>query len=284
MTKLVLHPLTEQQLAAFTQAPPHALLLVGPGGVGKSSLAELLAESILELKPGSLDNYPYKLRLGEAEATSIGIEAVRDLEHFLSLRVPGEKSNNRIVLIYDGDRLTIEAQNALLKTLEEPPAGTVIIITARHEKGLLPTIVSRVQTLPVRRPVRVELEKHFSQKTPPDKLNQAYMMSGGLPGLMHALVNDAEHPLLAAAQSARLLLGQTTYERLLRVDELSKDKTGTLNMLVIMQQMAHISLQSAQGRAAQRWQTVLEACYEAHQALSESGQPKLVLTKLMLAL
>jgi DNA polymerase III delta prime subunit len=284
MTQLVLHPLTEQQLAAFTDRPPHALLLVGPSGVGKSSLSELLAESILELKSGGLVNYPYKLRLGEAEATSIGIEAVRELEHFLSLRVPGDKEHNRVVLIEDGDRLTIEAQNALLKTLEEPPAGTIIIMTARHEKGLLPTIVSRVQLLPVRRPVRAELEEHFRATSTPDKLKQAYMMSGGLPGLMHALVNDADHPLLAAAQSARQLLSQTTYERLLRVDELAKDKAGTQNILIIMQQMAHISLQSAQGQAAHRWRAVLEACYEAHQALNESGQPKLVLTKLMLAL
>jgi replication-associated recombination protein RarA len=283
MTELVNHPLTERQLSAFAEAPPHAIILVGPTGSGKTTLAERLAEQALGLGEEGLENYPYLLRL--STHGSIGIEAVRELEHFLSLRVPRQNNPNRAVLIESAETLTLEAQNALLKTLEEPPDGTMIILTATHERALLPTIVSRAQLLPVRRPEKQAATAFFAAQKHDDKtIEQAYMMSGGLPGLMNALLAEAEHPLVSAAQRVRQLLQQTSYERLLQVDELAKDKVATQNLLFILQQMAHVSLQSAQGQAAKRWQGIAEACYHTSESFQQNGQPKLVLTKLMLGL
>jgi len=109
-------------------------------------------------------------------------------------------------------------------------------------------------------------------------------MSGGLPGLMSALLENEEHSLLLATETARRLLVQSPYERLLEVDELAKQRTLLSDTLFILQRMAHISLQSATPATAKRWQNVLSASYSASEALEQSAQPKLVLSTLMVSL
>lgn len=283
MKDLLIHPLTKRQLQAFQAEPAQALLLVGPSGSGKRSLAQGLAEAILELPPESLGSYAHYLAIEPTDGKAIGIEAARQLEQFLRLKVPGNKSYDRAVIIESGHLMTTEAQNALLKTLEEPPAGTILIITAAHELALLPTVRSRAQTINVQRPEREELEKYFAGRGhSAEDIARAYALSGSLVGLMRALLEDEDHPLMLATEQARQLLSQPVYERLTSVDALSKDKALAADIVVVLQRMARLSLRTATGRASTKWQTVLEASYEAAEALEANAQPKLVLTKLVL--
>ncbi|HEX7633587.1 MAG TPA: AAA family ATPase [Candidatus Saccharimonadales bacterium] len=285
MSQLVLHPLTREQLDQFGTQPPHAILLVGAAGSGKSALATQLAETILELPPYDFDQYAYSTRIEPSDGKAIGIEAIRELEHFLSLKVPTRTAQNRLVIIENAHTLTTEAQNALLKTLEEPPKGTVLLLTATSEQALLPTIRSRVQKIAVKRPLTDDIIQHFTARGHDQKaIKQAYGISGGLPGLMTALLEDSDHPLREATEIARKLLGQNTYERLLMVDQLSKQKTEAQDVLFILQQMAHVSLQTASGKVADRWKAVLQASYQASEQLANSAQPKLALTNFVLYL
>jgi hypothetical protein len=280
MSTLVLHPITNTHLRAFTERPSHALLLVGPSGSGKFSLAQRAAETILDIP--NIPDYPYSLHI-IPENASIGIEVVRTIEQFLSRKVPGTQTYRRVVIIEQAQRLTTEAQNALLKNLEEPPADTLIILTATHASGLLPTIRSRAQTIVVNQPDAAVLSQQYPDSDP-KAYSRAYAMSGGRPGLLSALLSETEHPLTIAADYARQLLGQTVYERLLLVDELSKKPELASNVTSILQQMAHVSLQTASGKAFVRWQNILTVSYKASEALAGSVQPKLALTDLMLHL
>jgi DNA polymerase-3 subunit delta' len=283
MTGLAIHPATQRQLNHFAKAPAQALILTGPSGGGKTALATQLAEDIIGLPAGTFASYAYGIVIRPEEGKSIGIEPIRSLEHFLSLKVPTKSAYNRVAIITDGHLMTREAQNALLKNLEEPPAGTVVILTASHDKALLPTIRSRAQLVAIQKPSRDALGRHFdSQDFDAKAISQAYAISGGLPGLMHALLSDQEHPLLAATEQARQLLSQPAHQRLLSVDALSKQRALTADMIDIMQQMAHVSLRTARGDAAKRWQAVQTASYEAAEALRSNAQPKLVLTDLVL--
>jgi replication-associated recombination protein RarA len=276
---LVIHPVTEKQLANFRQAPAHAVLLVGPTGSGKRSLAFKLVGDVLAVEA---ENHPQVRHISSIENKAIGIEAVRELEQFLALKVPGQATHNRAIVIENAHLMTIEAQNALLKTLEEPPKGTILVLTASQEHALLPTIRSRAQLIAVNRPSKQELERHFSDNYDNKAVQQTLSITGGLPGLMHALLDDEEHPLREATTKARQMLSQTAYERLLMVDELSKNKVLAADICFILQQMAHISLQSASGPAVKRWQAVLSAAYDTAEALQNSAQPKLALANLML--
>lgn len=84
---------------------------------------------------------------------SVGIEEVRGLKKILSRRP--YQARERLVLIPEAERLTLEAQNALLKTLEEPPKDTFIVLTVDNQNALLPTILSRAQVINKKRPVKL---------------------------------------------------------------------------------------------------------------------------------
>jgi replication-associated recombination protein RarA len=277
----LLHPHSKRQLEQVASRQLHAILLTGPTGTGKLYVARWLAAKLLDTP--SVDTHPYVITVNRGKEKSIGIEAVRDLERALSLKVPNSAAINRVVIIEDAHVLTGEAQNALLKTLEEPPTGTTIILTAASEQALLPTIRSRVASVPVKAPPTDVLRAHFSQTGQPgSKLDQALAISGGLPGLIAALLGDAEHQLLPAIDAARQLLQKTSYERLASIDLLAKDRELTDGVLFILQQMAEVQLR--RGAQPERWSKILQAAYEAEQGLAQSGQAKLVLSNLMLNL
>jgi replication-associated recombination protein RarA len=301
MAKYVIHPQTARHVEQLAEHPSHAVLLVGPTGSGKDTLVRLIASRLLgQPGPESLDTYAYfKIIEPEKDKTSISIEAVRDLQQFTKLKLPkaadDSRQAGRLVYIRDADGLTTEAQNALLKLLEEPPADTVFILAAASQQQLLPTILSRVQTLTVQRPSRQAIETHFeSAGHSKQAVGQAYFMSGGLPGLMHALLNDDEHPMKQAVATARQLLQQSQFERLTAVDKLSKDKTATLQLLFVLQHMARAAIEQSAARssdsgaaadkAIRQWHKILRAAYEAEQAYAVSAQAKLTLTRLMLSL
>jgi hypothetical protein len=283
---LVLHTITRRQLEDFAKMPAHAVLLTGPAGSGKQTLASRLSEAAIGLPDGSFSDYPYKIVVASDEGKAIGIETIREIERFLSLKVPGadKSEHNRAVIVENAHLLSTEAQNALLKTLEEPPSGTFIILTANSEQALLPTIRSRAQSISVKRPQQSLVEAHFQARGfSPKDIKQAYAVSGGLPGLMQALLEQSDHPLAQATERARQLLSQPAYERLLAVDDLSKQRQLALDTMFILQQMARVSLQTATGQAAVKWQAVLTASYQTAEALNMSAQPKLALTNLMLS-
>lgn len=119
----------------------HAYIISG----GKSSTRkEKIKEIYQRLKPkGEMEKDPDVHQL-ESE-TNIKIEEVRNLERVLNLKpydVPP-----KIAIILEAEKLTFEAQGALLKILEEPPGETILILTAADETNLLPTIVSRCQQI-----------------------------------------------------------------------------------------------------------------------------------------
>lgn len=90
----------------------------------------------------------------EAE-NSIGIDQIRDLERKISRKPYLGKFKTAI--IPEAEKLTQEAQNALLKTLEEPPEDTLIILTAPKESFLLPTIVSRCKIIRLKAEAEISL-------------------------------------------------------------------------------------------------------------------------------
>lgn len=285
MNNLVLQPDTRRQLDSFIAAPSHAVILHGPAGSGKTAVATELAAGLLNIASDDVMAYPYLQVIDMIDGKGVSIEQVRTLEHFVSLRVPRPGEVNRIIIIANAQTLSLEAQNALLKTLEEPPLATVLILITASEQVLLPTIRSRAQAIAVKRPIRQDLVAHFTASGNTEAaISQAYAISGGLPGLMDALLGEKEHPLQPATVTARQLLQLSTYERLLLVDDLAKRKAHAIDALFILQQMAHARLQSSEGSQFKRWQQILGASYEASEQLASSAQPKLVLDRLMLNL
>lgn len=287
MDNLILHDHTKEHVAQFLLNPAHALLLVGSNGVGKTYLATTIAEQILELKPGTAADYPY-FKLVAPEKDSISIDVIRELQRFLQLKTLGKGDIRRVVVIEHAEGLTTEAQNAFLKLLEEPPADTVMLLTVDNLRAVLPTIRSRVQALPVYAPNEEQLREFFKDRAKDAAaLNQAYFLSGGLPGLMAALLaGDDTHPLLAGVAEAKQILQKQAFERLAMVEGMSKQKEAAKYTLEALQHIAQTGLDQAakKGDAARvkQWHKVLKLASGAQDALALNANPKLVLSDLML--
>ena len=285
MEGLVLHATTRTQLERFAASPTHAVLLAGPAGIGKTAIAEDLAASILGVQ---LASHPYHLTI-RPDGVSISIEAVRDLQKFLLLKTVGDKPLRRTVIVEYAHVMTTEAQNAFLKLLEEPPADTLIVLTANSPRGLLPTILSRAQTITVNPPAEEQLRPMLAASGKDQAAaSQAYFLSGGLPGLLHALLNEEEHPLLSSVAQAKELLQKQPFERLALVDALSKQRESALGVAEALERIAKAGLNGASAKQdtnrIKQWHKVRKASLEAQTALKRSASAKLVLDNLVLSL
>ncbi len=120
----------------------HAYLFTGPRGVGKTSVARILARAINGLD--KLDDNPNYLDIIEIDAASNrGIDEIRALRE--KVAVAPAKLQYKVYIIDEAHMLTREAFNALLKTLEEPPAHVVFILATTEAHKLPQTIISRTQ-------------------------------------------------------------------------------------------------------------------------------------------
>lgn len=287
MVDLVLHPVTRRAVDEFVGRPAHALMITGMAGSGKSSVAAQVVADVLKFDVAQYHTQPYVRTIRSVDNKAIPIEAVREVQKFLSLRVPGSRSLARAIVIEDAHFLTPEAQNALLKMLEEPPADTIVVLTTQSTESVLPTIQSRVRQLAVLPPKPDELKEYFiKQGYTPELAGRAMMLSGELPGLAASLLaQDDSHPLVEATTHARGILQSKSYERLLLVDSLTKQKQLCQDTLFVLGQMARMALaRTTDPKAAQRWQRILRATYDATEHLNHNAQTKLVLTALMFEL
>ncbi len=127
-------------------AIPHGILFSGSRGTGKTTLARIFATAI---GTSSIDIYEMDA------ASNRGIDDIRELREAVHT-VPYE-SRFKVYIIDEVHMLTKEAFNALLKTLEEPPAHVVFILATTEEEKLLDTILSRLQVFRLRAPSRAVL-------------------------------------------------------------------------------------------------------------------------------
>lgn len=283
---IALHPKTHLAVDNYLKQPAHALAIIAPRGSGKTYLAKHITARLLVVEPVQVENHQYVKVVTPDEKLSIKIEHAKEVVRFLRLKTTGDNAIRRVIIIEHGETMTLDAQNMLLKLLEEPPADTVIVITVSDRTAMLSTIMSRVQTLTVYNPAEQELRSAF-KGTPSAVLDNAYKLSGGKPGLMKALVdNDTDHPLIAAIEEVKTLLAGDQFTRLLAVDEITKNKRSML-IVQALSFMAETTInlmsQKADSHAGiQKWTTILMHSNEAEEQLRRNGQAKMVLTNLFI--
>lgn len=166
----------------------HAHLIIGEDGIGKSLLADEFAYKILEIPPQKehVDIIHYK-----SEKASFGVDLVRSIIEE-SNKKPYE-CNRKVIIIHNGEKLTIAAQNALLKTIEEPPKGIFIIILSKDIDSILETIRSRCQIHRLAPLNREEIKFYINEKYSDvnEKLSRTLIsFSEGIPGRVDKFIND----------------------------------------------------------------------------------------------
>ena len=130
---------------------PHALMIHGPGGWGEERIANALAVDLMRLAPGreARDVAHPDLRWLSPEGGMIKVDDIRAIVDFL-VQTP-QVAGRKIAVIEDADRMNVNAANALLKSLEEPPPESFIALSTGAAERLPATVRSRCQRLEVQR-------------------------------------------------------------------------------------------------------------------------------------
>ncbi len=222
----------------------HAYLFVGAPGVGRRSLALEFAAAVNCSQPPAPGEFCGQCRTctqilasqhpdlavvrAEGDSQTLKVDQVRNLQHSLSLAPYSAKY--RIAMLCDFQQANANAQNALLKTLEEAPRQVILLLTADSAENLLPTIASRCEILRLR-PVSVETLTTALQERwqiPTEKARLFAHLANGRAG---TAVQYSASPERVDQRAALLddfvrLLGQLKRDRFTYTDTLSKSRDG----------------------------------------------------------
>jgi len=224
----------------------HAYLFLGPENVGKFTVALDLAEKLtgqsnqkinadlIIIRPGEdkndgpEDKKPVKSGKTVSQKKEIKVEQIRELQRQFSFF--SEDGKYKVAIIDEAEKLNKQAQNALLKTLEEPNDFSIIILVAKDDKKLLPTIISRCQKIKFGPLTETEIEDwarekniFFGKETEKDEI---IFWSLGRPGLILQLIGDKNE--LEERRKIQVQLenmpSQNLTEKFSLAEEMSKEK------------------------------------------------------------
>lgn len=299
------------------QRLPHALLIAGPAGLGKSVLATDFAKLTLCQHAGDVacghcdachwftqDSHPDFMRVSPEEGKkNISIAQIRALTAQLA-QTP--HADNQTVIIHPAEAMNRSAANALLKTLEEPSGHVCILLVSDHPHALLPTIRSRCQLVRCRVPSpEVSLPWLRQQLDRPEQAEQLLALAEHLPMRAKALGGAAELALQSQVlkQFAELLVGQShpcaLVEKWVKLEPLKilgilsiilhdtvRVAIGTAESQLHWPEQANTLRQFASVMTLLQWLDFAQRCLDTQQLLRSNANPnvQLLLESLLLSL
>jgi len=274
----------------------HAYLLCGPGHVGKYTVAKKLA-SILQCENNFCGKCPtcIQIRKGQHIDTmefennheAIKIDQIREV--IARCNMSGQ-SNYKIVILQSIGRMTAEAANAFLKTLEEPVGKTVFIMTTSHIREILPTIVSRSRVLKFHLFSTEYLEQKLAELYPEsdsDVREKVAKLSLGRTGRALDLMN---HPDMLAyflklyKDILYLLDTDNVVERFAYIEDMVEDKKLRSDFLGVLSHVLRSKVLESDGEDARtKLIEMLSKTQDTAILLKQNINARLVLENLMLS-
>ena len=198
----------------------HAYLISGPLGSGKSAVAAGLAAALNNTTPEQVLNArapDVSLTEPGSRSRRIVVDQIRSLEHALRLRT--SDGRKKIAIIRDADRMQSQAANAFLKTLEEPPENSLLLLLTALPEALPETIVSRCLSLPLQIPSPAELSREETEllrllcaaaAESRGGIERAYRVSQGIQRLLDTVRERVKEEHATALKSEEHRYRQTT--------------------------------------------------------------------------
>lgn len=172
----------------------HAHLIVGVDGIGKSLVAKEIGVKILGKE--NIKQYVDLLEF-KSRKKSIGIDEIRNIIGEINKK-PYE-GDKKVIIIYEGDKITAQAQNAFLKTIEEPPKGIYIFILCENSELILETIKSRCQIQRLNRLKGEEISEFLTKKYSDlrsEEFQTILAICDGIPGRAEKFIEDEDFKII----------------------------------------------------------------------------------------
>ena len=185
-------------IKSLSRGSVSAYLLVGPPHIGKNLIAKYLAagihntEDIGKIHPDTIffeDILEANTVKSSGKTKIKWKDSVDDFIRFINLSPIS--SNFKVAIIRDIDRLSLQATNALLKTLEEPPNRSIIIVTAQDLEAVLPTIRSRLQIIRLNYISDSDMHEYVKQNTS-SNIDKIVLIANGAVGMAKKLIDNSE--------------------------------------------------------------------------------------------
>lgn len=282
MKDLLLHSSTAKAVKSFLNNSTNAVGIFGDKGSGKYELSQSIVCELLGVN--SLSTYPYFIEIDCDKQA--GIDEVRSLKNFLSIKVPGESTFMRGVIIKSLERLSNAGQNALLKTLEEPPLDTIIVVTTENKNNLLKTTNSRFRWIHALNLDLKTLEEEFSAAYSQSEIKKAYYLSDGRWLQFRNILEQKEkNQSVILSIEVKQLLALSKPEKLSKIDTIIKSSDFSVKEYLVMIRKildASIKIQINKEHAVRKASiNQLALVNEAIEAANYSPNEKLLLTNLL---
>ena len=235
---LALNATFQKTFDALRQNPPQSLLLSGAAGVGLCTIARELVSGVImdELHP--IDSKEH----ADDQNGTITAEMIRGLYD----KTRAKYTKRQVIIIDNADRMSLGAQSAFLKLLEEPNSHIYFILTTHTPQKLLPTIRSRTQhsVVPALSPKQSADFIDSLNVSDPKKRAQLLYIAVGLPAELTRLASDDTYFAKRAeiVGDARDLLQADTYKKLLVVQKYRSSREDTLQLLESAMQLLRRSV------------------------------------------
>ncbi len=271
MPSVYIHPSTRQQLESLAANLPQSLLIAGPPGVGLKSSITFIADT-LHIKPIYIE--PEKEDKVDLEKGIISVDMIRRLYGMTKTIETG----TRFIIIDYAERMSIAAQNAFLKLLEEPGTNTHFALLTHTVSKLLPTVRSRLQLLEMQPVTPKQSNDLLAELKVSDTQKQAQLLfiAAGLPALMVFLAHD-DKAFEARAQivrDARMYLQGTVYERLKIALKYKETRVQALLMLSDAGKLLKSSIKNGQDRDVIK---KIETLLKTYERIEANGNVRLQL-------
>lgn len=273
MNQPVIHPRTLAALQRYHTKPTHGLILSGPPGAGKTTVAQWLIGQ-LQCEALLIEAAP--------DTKGIAIEQIRELYQITRSGAP------LTLIIQDAQAMSREAQNAFLKLLEEPPANTRFILTVNRHQALLATIRSRSQHIEVLTPPAKEILSHATTLfgTPTSELQPLLKSVNELPGKFFDLLENKElrSVHLKKTEQAKQFYTAPSYQRHSMCVEAKFERNWSLELLSTLAIIVHTLIQTSSGNDARLKKLSEQAVIledAAHSISTRNANVKIQLTKLI---
>ena len=291
----------------------HAYCLIGMDNLGKRAVTESISAQLLKLKKEKLLTCPdfffvsqeLNQKTGKTKK-NIDISQIRKLRQFLSGHA--FLGGYKIAIIDNAEKMNVSAANALLKTLEEPTAKTIIFLITKNEESLPETIISRSQLVYFKPVDKSKIEKALVQMGLDEKgADEMSRLSLGLPGRALVWFKDPESFENYKNEVARFtsLLGEPFYKKMKNIEDLFGDKSDHIATRANLQKVLDVwqllirdkifnriglsdntvhKIDSDTVIDQKESLSIMEVIQEAKILLDQNIHPRLLLTKILIKL